>query len=396
MEPTQREELWNLVMADREDLVAFAQELVRTPSMPGQEGDIARLIEAEMQRLAYDKVWIDQAGNVVGRIAGSSGPSTMLNGHMDHVDAGDPADWLHPPFGGEIHDAALWGRGAADMKGSLAAMVHAGGVIKRLGTPLAGDLYVSGVVQEEVGGLGARYLAHTLPVMRAVIGEASGNNLRRGHRGRVELGVCFRGRSVHASMPTLGINPHFSMASFIDGLGSLNMPSEPVYGTSTVAPTRISSQPESANVTPSELRLRLDWRNVPGEPTEEVLAKLETLLARSLKPECEGQVEVVTKDLTSYTGLQMSYADCFPSFTTQADHPWLLEAQSVLSAALGRDVEVGAWRFATDGGHFAAAGATVLGFGPGDETVVHTVRECLPLEQLVESVVGYVALCLYC
>ncbi len=385
-------ELWNLVAQSRDDLVAFAQKLVQTPSPPGQEGDVAALLRAEMERLGYDRVWTDEAGNVIGHIAGGDGPALMLNGHMDHVDAGDPARWPHPPFGGELDGGALWGRGAVDMKGALAAMVYAGALVKRLGAPLPGDLYVSGVVQEEVGGLGARHLARTLPVDRVVVGEASANGLRRGHRGRVELVVHFEGRSVHASMPHLGVNPHFSLARFIGRLGGLSMAADPIYGSSTVAPTRIAGEPASANVTPAALHLVLDWRNIPGERPAEIVARLEALLARSLEPGCRGQVEIATRALTAYTGLTMTYPDTFPSFTTPADHPWLLAARTVLAEVLGREVEVGIWRFATDGGHFAGAGVVVLGFGPGDDTLVHTVEERLPLDQLLESVVGYMAL----
>jgi acetylornithine deacetylase/succinyl-diaminopimelate desuccinylase-like protein len=231
-------------------------------------------------------------------------------------------------------------------------------------------------------------------VERAIIGEASGNQLRRGHRGRVELVAHLEGRSVHASMPDLGVNPHFSMVRFLDGLRNLKMEADPDYGASTVAPTRMASEPESANVTPSALSLVLDWRNIPGERVEDILAKLEALLERSLEQGCRGRIEVDTKDLASYTGFQMAYLDAFPSFTTDLDNPWLAEARSILGSALGREIEVGIWRFATDGGHFAAAGTSVIGFGPGDDSVVHTVEERLSLEQLMESLVGYVALCL--
>lgn len=387
-------EIWNTIKIYREEPIAFAQKLVQTPSMPGQEGDVAALIQAEMERLGYDEVWIDKAGNVLGRIAGGGGPTLMFNGHMDHVDAGDPTQWPHPPFGAEIHDGALWGRGAADMKGALAAMIHAGGLVKRLGATPPGDLYVSGVVQEEVGGLGARHLARTLSVDRAVIGEASANHLRRGHRGRVELTAHFEGRSVHASMPDLGINPHFSLARFVSGLRAMNMAADPAYGASTVAPTRLTSEPESANITPSALHLVLDWRNIPGESAEEIVTRLETLLNHSLGGGCRGGIEIVTKELTTHTGFRMAYPDTFPSFTTDAAHPWLVDAQATLTQALGREVGIDVWRFATDGGHFAEAGAIVIGFGPGDDRLVHTIEERLPLEQLIESVVGYVALAL--
>jgi putative selenium metabolism hydrolase len=385
-------QLRELAEARRDELIAFAQKLVQTPSMPGQEGDVAALLHDEMVRLGYDEVWVDEAGNVLGRIAGAGGPSLLFNGHMDHVDAGDPALWPHPPFGGEIHDGVLWGRGAADMKGALAAMVHAGGLIVSLGAEPPGDLIVSAVVQEEVGGLGARHLGRTLPLERAVVGEASGNHLRRGHRGRVELNALFEGRSVHASMPGLGINPHDSLARFLGGLRGLAMTDDPDYGRSSVAPTCITSEPQSANVTPALLDLTLDWRNVPGEGSAEIVAKLEALLARSLEPGCRGRIQVATKELISYTGFRMAYADTFPSFTTAADHPWLQRCRAVLAGVWGREVEVGTWRFATDGGHLAAAGATVIGFGPGDDALVHTVEERLSLDQLVESMVGYAAL----
>ena len=149
----------SLVEAHRQELLAFAQRLVQAPSLPGEEAAVAALVQEEMRSLGYDKVWLDEAGNVVGYIEGGNGPSLMFNGHMDHVDAGDPGRWIHPPFGGEVHSGELWGRAAVDMKGALAAMVHAGGLARRLGIILPGDLYVSGVVQEEVGGLGSRQLS---------------------------------------------------------------------------------------------------------------------------------------------------------------------------------------------------------------------------------------------
>ena len=387
-------ELWKVVEAHRQDLVAFAQKLVQTPSPSGQEGDVAELVRAEMERLAYDDVEVDAVGNVRGHIAGGDGPALMLNGHMDHVAPGNAADWRYPPFGGEIHAGELWGRGSVDMKGALAAMVYAGGLLKKLGLHLPADLYVAAVVQEEVGGLGSRHLAGTLPVSRAVVGEASANDLRRGHRGRVEVVVHLEGRAVHASMPDLGVNPHYSLARFVSGLRTLSLATDPTYGASTVAPTCVLSEPESTNVTPDRLHLTLDWRNIPGEGAEEIVAQVEALLERSLEPGCRGRVQLATRKLTSYTGVEMSYPDIFPSFTTAADEPWLLRAQSALEGALHRQVGIDTWPFATDGGHFAAAGVTVIGLGPGDDRLVHTVEERLPLAQLVESTVAYMALAL--
>ncbi len=386
--------MWRAVEDHRSELLAFAQKLLRTPSKSGEEGDVAALIRDEMGRLGYDEAWIDEAGNAIGRQAGAPGAPLMFNGHMDHVDAGDPARWAHPPFGGEVHDGELWGRGAADMKGALAAMVYAGGLVKKLGRIVPGDVYVSAVVQEEIGGLGARHLADALPPMRVVIGEASGNQLRRGHRGRVEMQARFEGRSVHASMPDLGVNPHFSAARFVQGLRELPMLTAPDYGASSVAPTLVRSEPQGSNITPATIRLALDWRNVPGEDLPGVVEKLENLLARSLEPGCQGVIEVGSRELVTYTGLRMRYDDSFASFSTPPDHPWLVAAREALEGVLEREVEVGVWRFATDGGHLAAAGSTVLGLGPGDDTLVHTIEERLAVDQLLEATVAYMALAL--
>ena len=122
-----------------DEMIAFCQKLVQTPSLPGEEGDVAALIRAEMERLNYDEVWADEWGNVICLLRGQGeGRSLMFNGHMDHIDPGDPKVWPYPPYGGEIHDGRLWGRGASDMKGPLAAMIHAVGGSGPRGHPPAG------------------------------------------------------------------------------------------------------------------------------------------------------------------------------------------------------------------------------------------------------------------
>ena len=81
--------LWNLADAHREALVGFTRRLVRTPSLSGQEGDVAALVQAEMRRLEFDAVTADAVGNVVGRVRGGEGRTVMLLSHLDQVDVGD-------------------------------------------------------------------------------------------------------------------------------------------------------------------------------------------------------------------------------------------------------------------------------------------------------------------
>jgi len=379
------------------EMIAFCQQIVQTPSLPGEEGDVAGLIRAEMERLGYDQVWTDDWGNVVGLLRGQgTGRSVMFNGHMDHVDPGDPKDWPHPPYGGEVHDRRLWGRGAADMKGPLAAMIHAGGALARESIRPPGDLYVAAVVQEEVGGLGTRKLTQTLRPDCAVIGEASSNYLARGHRGRVEVVVRVRGKSVHASVPQQGVNPHAVLARFIQRLETLPLAQDETFGGSTVAPTLYLADQRSSNVLPAEVDLHLDWRSIPGETSDDVLTQLQPLVDACLAEVkgSHGKLLLHTRDLRTYTGQTESFPATFPSYELAADHPLVRRGRRVLADALSRPVDVITWRFATDGGHLMAAGVPTIGFGPAEEHIVHTVQENVPVEMLVEGMVGYIALAL--
>ncbi len=381
-----------LAQAHRADLVNFTRRLVQTPSLPGHEDRLAGLIAAEMRQLDFDDVTTDDLGNVVGWIRGGQGPTLMFNGHMDHVDPGPEAAWPHPPYGGDVVEDELWGRGSVDMKGPLAAMIYAAGLAKRHALPLPGDLVVAGVVMEETGGAGTRGLARRLKPDAAIVGEASGGRLMRGHRGRIELEVRVAGRAAHARVPDQGINPHYTQARFLTQIETLPMARDEVFGSSSVAPTLYRTDQTSANVIPAEAQLTLDWRNVPGETPEQIVEGMNRLLAGCLSSGAEGSVSLATVHFVSYTGYAEDAPAIFPSFMLPADHPLLGAARRVLGETLGQPPEIDVWNFATDGGRLVAAGITTIGFGPGDPTLAHTSRERIPIGALGDGLAGYMAL----
>ena len=381
-----------LAQAHRADLVNLMRRLVQTPSLPGHEDQLANLIAAEMRQLDFDEVAADGLGNVVGWIRGNRGPTLMFNGHMDHVDPGPVAGWSHPPYGGDVVEDELWGRGSVDMKGPLAAMIYAAGLTKRYALPLPGDLIVACVVMEETGGAGTQELVRRLKPVIAVVGEASGGRLMRGHRGRIELVVRVTGRAAHASVPDKGINPHYTLARLLAQVETLPMTRDDVFGSSSVAPTLYRTDQVSANVIPAEAQLTLDWRNVPGEAPEQIVERMNRLLAGCLSPGVEGTVSVATSHFVSYTGYAEDAPAIFSSFILPADHPLLNAARHVLGETLGQRPEVDVWHFATDGGRLAAAGITTIGFGPGDPALAHTNRERMPIGALVDGLAGYMAL----
>lgn len=385
----------------RGPMVEFAQRLVSVPSLPGQEGGVASLVAAEMKRLGYSKVWIDQTGNVIGLINANSESvarpvrSVMLNTHMDQVDVGDLSRWPYPPFEGHIADGEIWGRGTSDLKAALATQVYSGALVLASGVERANALYVTGVVQEEIGGHGAAMLAEELQTDYVVVGEPSANRFALGHRGRFEIHVLIAGKSVHASVPGTGINPLYSMSRFLLALEKLRFdpdPRHPALGPTTIAPTLVSTDQTSANVVPGECKVVLDIRNPPGHSPEAILAEVRKLLEVALAEGASGNAEIPPVTMTSYTGVTRTYEIPAVPFGLDEKSHLATSARAIVSKALGREIPSQIWRFATDAGHFVAHGMQVIGFGPGYEEVIHTVNERISIDLMVEAMIANAAI----
>jgi len=402
--PEMVDNLWQKASELQDSMVDFARRLVQRPSLSGQEGEVADLVSEEMQRLGYDDVRIDRTGNAIGLIqatapAAGDGPrrSIMFNTHMDQVDVGDQSRWPHPPFAAEVVGEEIWGRGTSDLKGALACQVYSGALIKACGAPIPNDVYVTGVVQEEIGGHGAAMLARELHADWVVVGEPSRNRLALGHRGRFEIHVTVVGKSVHASVPSTGVNPFYSMARFLLALETLTFqpdPKHPELGPTSIAPTLISTDQTSANVVPGECKLVLYVRNPPGDAPQQILERVKPLLTASLKGGATGTAEIPPITMTSYTGVTETYEIPAVPFGIPKNSPLVTNARSLLTQALSRKVQTQLWRFATDAGHFAAHDMQVIGFGPGYEEVIHTVNERISIPLMTECMVGNAALAL--
>ena len=113
------------IEAIKEDLVEFTRKILRIPSLTGKEEKVAKVVLAKLKSFGIDEAWIDEIGNVIGVLRGKGcGPNILLNGHLDVVPAGRLENWRFDPFGAEIDEKGnIRGRGAADMKGGLSALV---------------------------------------------------------------------------------------------------------------------------------------------------------------------------------------------------------------------------------------------------------------------------------
>lgn len=374
--------MFELSTPDQQALTSFLQDLVRIPSFSCQEQGVAERLEAEMRAVGFDEVWVDRIGNVVGRIGPGTGPRLLYNGHMDTVGVGDPAAWTQDPFGAEIKDGMLYGRGATDMKGSLASLVYGAKALKDCGLKLAGDLYVVGVVQEEpCEGYAMRVLIEEegLRPDWVVLAEPTGLQVTRGHRGRMELRVTVRGRSSHASMPQLGENAIYGAARIIFSLELLAdmLTEDPFLGKGTLAVTHIENTGASKNVIPDSCTFIIDRRLTLGETEAKALAEVEGVIARE---NVRAKVRMAEFEYTSYTGYLCRDVEHYPAWVVPESHILVQSTARAVRGVTGERPIIGKWDFSTDGVYtMGVAGIPSVGVGPGEETQAHTADECIRL-----------------
>ena len=381
-----------------ERAIQFAAELIRIPSLPGDEGGMARRIVEEMRALGFDDARTDRAGNAIGRITGSGGaPAVMLSSHMDVVDVGDPDTWEHPPHGGEVAGGCLHGRGAMDVKGPLAIQLYAAARFVR--ERPAGDLVMVCSVYEELGGWGMMHLmeAGGLRPGAVILSEATDCDLCTGHRGHAELSVEIHGRAAHASAPERGRNPNLALPHVLLALRELSdaQPCHPVLGRATLTPTVVECWPKSGNVIPDRVRVTLDLRVLPGWDERRAVQQIRALLAERV-PMAEGiRVEVHRGRAThrAWTGWVDEHSTFTPGFLMDDDHPVVRAAARAVREATGREPRIRQWKFGTDGGHSCGThDVPTIGFAPGLEALAHTNRERLELAQAREAFDAYPAL----
>jgi putative selenium metabolism hydrolase len=377
------------VIVSEQSLVAFTQALIRTPSISGDESAVVDVILREMRAVRFDGFWRDDYGSAVGVILGAEpGPTLLLCGHCDTVGIAAGVDWRHDPFGGEVEDGWIYGRGAADMKGALAAMIHAAGGVDR--SKLAGRVIVAATVMEEnLEGAALQAIMDGIRPDFVVIGEATGLNLNRGGRGRAEIHLETIGRPAHSSNPEVGRNAVLDMLPVVAAAAALPVHSDPLLGPAICALTDIISDPYPAySVIPSRCRATYDRRLLPGETMEAVLAEFRQLAAAG-NPGTELRVRIAAGAHRTYTGQTLRGPKFLSAWTFPEDHPFVAAALRGLQLT-GLEPSFGAYRFCTDAAYSAGtAGVPTIGFGPGREQDAHVVDEALSLDELVAAERGY-------
>jgi succinyl-diaminopimelate desuccinylase len=395
-----------------DEAIAFLQGLLRIPTVnpPGNAyPECAHYLGEHLRTLGYTVENIELtpaeiaelapygAGlpriNVIGRLPGSSPrPVLHFNGHMDVVPVGP--GWSTNPFGGAVHNGRIFGRGASDMKGGIAAQIYAVEAIRRAGFQLQGTVEQSGVVDEE--STGNRNAGMGLLVERGYISPnctdyvvitepLNVDNICLGHRGAIWGEITIFGRQSHGCTPERGVNAveyisHFIVAATqeLQPRLKLRVNNVPVVPSSASAAclsfntiqggTNVNSVPDSCAVT-------FDRRLVTGEKLEEARREILDLLAR-----CAQQLPGFRYEYTE----RYATGPTWVSAETPLVHAFDAALHEVLGRAPGYVCSPG-----TDDQRFVVHNAGIeqcIVYGPGEITQTHIIDESLALDDLLTSI----------
>lgn len=390
---------------DREELVRLTQELVRIPSVyrpeepEGNENSAARFVADYLQNAGFEarteevapgrpNVWAVWEGDRPGK-------TLLFEAHTDVVTEGSAQEWDHPPFGAGRVGGRIYGRGACDTKGNLAAAVVAVRAIRDSGVAFPGTLVLCHPVDEEGMMVGIKAFienGHAGGVDAAVICEPEENQLCTRQKGALRVEVTVRGHMAHGAMPLSGVNPVTRVARFVVAVEELEREEiarhgeNPFLGYPSLTPTILMGpdcgEPQ-INVIPASAYVALDIRTVPAQSHEALVERLEDILSRLAvdDPDFDATLEVIEER---------------PPTETPKDEP-LVSAMARASTYLtGEEPHYNGVPGATDGTFLHAwAGIPIVTTGAGNREIPHHADEWVDEEELLATCKLYAATAMY-
>ena len=382
------------VAGQRDTILRFMRELCAIPSVMGRIGDVGRRVIEEMRRLGFEDIRFDRMGNVLGRI-GRGRRILLYDSHIDTVDVGDPSAWGWDPYQGKVEDGVLYARGAGDEKQSTPGMLYGAAMARDLGLLDDFTLYYFGNMEEDCDGLACQALVECEGIKpdMVVVGEPTEMNVYRGHKGRVELKVVAKGRSIHAASNQLGDNAVYKMLPVIAGIEQLNdrLATDPFLGQGRITVSKIECQTPSINAVPDECTITIDRRLTFGETKEGALAQVEALIPEKQRGAI--RVEIMQYDTPSYTGFVYPVEKYFPAWALAEEHPLVQAGLDASRILWGGTPKSGKLNFSTNGTYWMGkANIPTIIFAAGDETTAHGVLDQVPLADMVRATEFYALL----
>jgi succinyl-diaminopimelate desuccinylase len=355
-----------------------------SPNPPGGERLAADVARQLLEPLCGPVTEVESAPgrvSLVARIGDGHRPTLLVNGHLDTVPA-DPRRWQHDPFAAEMADGRIWGRGAADMKGGIAAAIEAVIAVGRAGIDLPCDILFHLVADEEQGGrFGTRVLLERGLITgdACLVPEPTSLDVCVAERGILQVEVHLHGRPAHASEPRNGVSAIEKAAKVVLAVHAADFghPPHPLLG-SPSANAGLISGGSGTNVVAERCVVTIDHRALPGQTQEDAVDDVRRLIDRIDDPELSYDLEPIVFGEAS---------------ELSASHPWATRVGDVIAAVLGRRPRVIGMPFATDARFVRnqrAIPAVVC--GPGSIAQAHVDDEWVDVDALVDAAAVYASI----
>lgn len=378
---------------DSESLIEFTRRLVRIPSVnrPGEREAAAAQAVVDLARsFGWDPIVEEVAPgrpNVIIRLVGGSpGPTLLFEGHTDVVTEGNPDEWAHDPFGGDLVEGRIYGRGAADMKGGVSALMHAARAVEQSG-PFPGTIVIGILCDEEEMMIGVHDFVergHAAGIDGAIVCEPEAGEICTVQKGAVRLRVDLTGEMAHGAMPHQGRNPLSAAARFVVEMEKLESELQAVHGLHEhlglpyITCTHIAggSVPQ-LNVIPTTAVLTLDIRTLPAIDHANLLDRIEATAGK----------------VTADTGVGFAFEVLVdrPATETLPDDPIVRAVAEAHEAVTGERAVFGGVPGTTDGTIlWRDAGIPVVIYGPGGKWIAHQKDEYVEVEDLLTHAEVYV------
>ena len=373
----------------KEKAVSLLKEMIRvnTVNPPGNEKNLAVLLKAKLEEYGIETELVDlgnNRANVIGVIKGTGQKdSLLLNGHLDTVPPGD-VEWEYGPFSADVVDNRIYGRGSADMKGGLAAMVVAAGAVKKAGIPLKGDLILAATAGEEMDSVGAFHYLNTTGlkgVGAIIVGEPTSCRIKIAEKGALWLEITTYGKTSHGAFPQKGINAIVHMNMLLNQLLEYKFDFEEneLLGEPTLNISTISGGVKT-NVVPDKCTITVDIRTVPSIEHESIIRDFENIINK-LKKQVEG------------FNAEIKVLNNRPAVETKKDHPFVKLGQKVAKELFNKELAPEGVSFYTDAAVFLpTTNLPAIIYGPGDSDMAHQPNEHINLDDLWEAVQFYIGM----
>ncbi|MGM0420956.1 MAG: YgeY family selenium metabolism-linked hydrolase [Bacillota bacterium] len=377
---------------EQKKLIDLAKDLISCKALSGQEEKLVNLLKGILPDYGFQDIKIDCWGNITARLPGKdkSLMPILFDCHLDTVAVNNQNLWHSDPYQAEIRDEKIYGRGAADMRGALAALIYGLSLINSKN--LNRDIILSGTVGEEIQeGMAFKNTLEEYQPTTVIICEATDCNLNIGQRGRAEIKLKVKGKSAHTSNPEAGCNAVTGMVEWLKLIEDLKIPENDQLGRGINVLTDIISQPyPGLSVLPEECLVTFDRRLVGDETKKDLLKEYLNLLQNeTLNKYWEFEAELAVAELECFTGNKLVSGKLAPAwyFNPEAEH--IQKSVKALNNG-GLDFKIGTYSFCTNGSMSAGfMDIPTVGYGPCTEDRAHIVDEYISFEDLNNAAIGY-------